>query len=200
MKTWNDTALRTALLACSLLGAAGCRDAYADEKRPYPPPGYSASPGASASARPPEAEPTLVDGHKPWVPTLDVVLPEVASAAPTKEEWKSAPPAFDVRITDPGCKAQRLREWYRVTCKYAQVEMIGGSREGVSFGCMKETRESNLCDEDAIIFPARRGDSRAAEFLTLSKWGLEPDTILTEQFLDSDPYPLITVHGLRWGF
>jgi len=200
MKTWNDTALRSLLLACSLLGAAGCNDAYADEKKPYPKPGYSASPSASAIAPPPEVAPTLIDGHKPWAPTLDVVVPEVASDPPTKDEWTSAPVALDVRVTDPGCKAQRLREWYRVTCKFAQLEMIAGSHEGVSFGCFKETRDSEFCDQDSIIFPARRGDSRAAEFVTWSKWGPEPTAIMTEQFLEGDPYPMISVHGLHWGF
>jgi hypothetical protein len=202
MKTWNDTALRTALLACSLLSAAGFSDAHADEKKPYPKPGYSASPSAVASAPPPpEAEAKLVNGHKPWAPTLDVVLPEVASEAPTKDEWASAPPALDVRVTAPGCSAKRLREWYRVTCSFALIEMIAGERGGVTFGCLKSSPDSELCDKEAsIIFPARRGDSRAVEFLTWSKWGPEPDTILTEQFLEGDPYPLISVQGLRWDF
>jgi hypothetical protein len=200
MKPWNDTALCTALLACSLLGAAGCRDAYAEEKKPSPRPGYSASPAASASAPPPEIEAKIIDGHTPWAPTLDVVLPEVASDPPTKDAWASAPPAFDVRVTDPGCKAQRLREWYRVTCGFGQVEMIAGSHEGVTFGCIKTTRDSELCEEASIIFPARRGDSRSAEFLTWGKWGPEPDAIVTEQFLEGDPYPMISVQGLRWGF
>ena len=28
----------------------------------------------------------------------------------------------------------------------------------------------------------------------------DPDAILTEQFLEGDPYPMVTVHGLRGGF
>jgi hypothetical protein len=200
MKTWNDTTVRALLLACSLLGAVSCNSAYADEKRPYPKPGGSAAPAASVTAMPAENEPKIIDGHKPWVPTLDVVLPGTASEAPTKEEWVSAPPALDVRVTDPGCKAQRIREWYRLSCGFGEVEMISGSRENVTFVCVKTGRDSLTCDEGAIIFPARRGDRRAVEFLSWSKYGLEPDAILTEQFLEGDPYPMISFQGLRWDF
>nr|AYM52533.1 hypothetical protein [Aetherobacter fasciculatus] len=207
MNTWNTTAaLRQSLLACALLaslaGALGCNSAFADEKRPYPKGGSSAAPaaGPSASAAPPEPEPDLVDGHKPWAPTLDVVLPEAASAAPTKVEWASAPRAWEVRITDPGCKAWRIREWYRFSCGFGEIEMISGSNENVSFTCAKTQQDSELCSEAAIIFPVRRGDRRAVEFLAWSKWGPEPDSILTEQFLEGDPYPMISLQGLRWDF
>lgn len=200
MKTWNDTALRVALLACSLLGAASCANAYADEKKPYPKPGSSGAPAASASAMPLENEAKVVDGHKPWAPTLDVVLPETASPPPTKEEWASAPPAWDVRITDPSCKAQRLREWYRLSCGSGLFEMISGAHENVTFGCQKTTGDSDFCDDAAVIFPARRGDSRAFELLTWGKWGPQPDVTITEQFLEGDPYPMIAAHGLRWDF
>ena len=206
MNTWNDAALRQSLLACALLpllaSALGCNSAFADEKRPYPKGGGSAAPsaGPSASAAPPEKEQATVDGHKPWAPTLDVVLPEAASAAPTRDEWASAPRAWDVRITDPGCKAWRIREWYRFSCGYGEIEMISGSRESVSFTCVKTQKDSVLCDEAAIVFPVRRGDRRAVEFLAWSKWGPDPDSILTEQYLEGDPYPMISLQGLRWDF
>ena len=205
MNTWNETALRATLLTCSLLsllGALGCTSAYADEKKPYPRPGGSAAPsaGASVSAPPPEKEADIVDGHKPWAPTLDVVLPETASAPPTKDEWASAPRAWEVRVTDPSCKAWRIREWYRFSCGSREIEMISGSREDVAFTCQKTGRDSDACEDAAIIFPMRRGDRRAVEFLGWGNWGPEPDSILTAQFLEGDLHPLISHQGLRWDF
>lgn len=200
MRTWNDMALRGLLLACSLLGGVSCNSAFADEKKPSPKPYGSGAPsaGASASAKPPEPEARPVDGHKPWAPTLDVVLPDVASDPPTKEEWLKAPAAWDVRITDPGCKAQRIREWYRLSCGFGEVEMIAGGHEGVTFPCVKTTADSEVCDDGAVIFPVRRGDRRAFQFLTWGKWGPEPDAFLTEQYLEGDASPSISLQGIRW--
>ncbi|MEO5726371.1 MAG: hypothetical protein ABI134_22275 [Byssovorax sp.] len=204
MNTWNDTALGATLLTCSLLGALGCTSAHADEKKPYPRPGGSAAPVTSASASavapPPEKVADIVDGHKPWAPTLDVVLPETASDPPTKADWASAPRAWDVRVTDPSCKAWRIREWYRFSCGSREIEMISGSNENVTFTCQKTGRDSDSCEEAAIIFPMRRGDRRAVEFLGWGKWGPEPDSILTAQFLEGDPHPLLSHQGLRWDF
>ncbi|MEP7126632.1 MAG: hypothetical protein ABJE95_37215 [Byssovorax sp.] len=202
MRTWTDSALCAVLLACSLLGGASCNSAFADEKKPYPKPYGSGAPsaGASASAKPPEPEAKPVDGHKPWAPTLDVVLPDVVSDPPTKEEWVKAPPAWDMRITDPGCKAQRIREWYRVSCGFGEVEMIGGATAGVSFICHKANVDEGLCDDGVVIFPARRGDSRAFQFLRWGKWGPEPDALLTEQYLEGDAYPSLSLQGVRWEF
>lgn len=201
MNTCNDTALRAAFLTCSLfslLGALGCNSAFADEKKPYPRPGGSAAPAASASASapPPEKVADIVDGHKPWAPILDVVLPEIASAPPTKDDWESAPRAWEVRVTDPGCKAWRIREWYRFSCvSAAEIEMISGSRENITFTCHKQPG-NDTCEDTAIIFPVRRGDLRAVEFLRWGKWGPDPDSILTVQFLEGDTYPLISLQGI----
>lgn len=202
MKTWTTTTalgavLFTTALACALGGAS----ALADDKKPYPRPGGgSGAPSASAMAPPPEEAPKIADGHPPRLLTLDVDVPVAASEPPAKDDWASAPPASNVRVTDPGCKAQRIREWYRFTCNYTLIEMISGGIEGVSFGCRKTSSESFMCDEGWVIFPVRRGDRRAVEFFTQSKWGLQPDTILTEQFQEGDPYPLISLQGLRWDF
>lgn len=200
MKTWNDIALRGLLLTCSVAFAVGCNSAFADEKKPGPKPYGSGAPAASVSAMPVEAEAKIVDGHKPWAPTLDVVIPEAPSAAPTKEEWVKAPMAWDVRVTDPGCKAQRIREWYRFSCGFGLVEMISGPQEGVAFTCFRADPKSDLCDDASVVFPVRRGDLRSIQFLRWGKWGPEPDAFMTEQFLEGDPYPLMSLQGVRWEF
>jgi hypothetical protein len=202
MNRWNEEALRAALAALSL-AAAGCGEAHAgppkDKGKDYDRAAASAS--ASVSALPPEPEVPLVDGHKAWAPAFDVAVPETASEAPAKEDWAAAPLAGEVRITDSSCRAQRLREWYRLTCKFGQrVELISGRREDVSFGCFMTRREDSFCDEVWVIFPARRGDRRAFDFLRWGKWAPEPDAIVTEQFLPGDPGPIISLQGIRWGF
>lgn len=173
---------------------------------PPDPKGYYAKPGASAAAsasavpddRPP---PAIVDGHKPWAPTFDVTIPETPSDPPAKGEWESAPIAKEVRVLAPGCKAQRIREWYRIACEFGQrIEVVSGLRDSVSFGQFFRDKDPNYAAVSWVIFPARRGDSRALEVFDLGKWGPQPDTLITEQFLEGDPVPWISVHGIHWGF
>jgi hypothetical protein len=196
------------------LALAGCQEAHADTRadtRPGPRPGYPpGAPSASASgsgagaptAEPdPEPEPKSADGRKPWVPVFDAPFPEGSSPAPTVAEWASAPIAVEVRITEPGCEVRRVREWYRVSNKFMHgAELVSGGREDVSFGCRRDDKDSVFCSEAWVIFPARRGDRRALDLFGFFKWGPEPDAILTEQFLEGDPAPLVSVHGLRWEF
>lgn len=191
------------LLVLTLAALAGCRSARADQ-RPNPKKDYAgaAAPSGSASAPPPEPEPKPVDGKKPWAPSFAAIAwPDRPSDPPAKEEWKTAAEAPEVRITQPGCKARRIREWYRLECGFARWnEMISGAREGVSFGCAKERRDEDGCSETWIIFPARRGDRRAFEMFSWGKWGPSPDAIATEQFLEGDDHPSISIQGIRWSF
>jgi hypothetical protein len=184
------------------LALASCQNAYADS-RPDPRPGYppgAASASASAPAAEPEPAPKSTDGRKPWVPELDVPFVEGTSPAPTNAEWAAATVAVEARVTDPGCKVLRLREWYRVGCRTPWIELVAGTRQDVSFGCRRDSKDSIACDESWVVLPAHRGDRRVLELFGWSKWGPSPDAILTEQFLEGDPGPLVTVHGLRWGF
>jgi hypothetical protein len=128
-----------------------------------------------------------------------VVFPEgPPSPEPTRAEWSKAPEAPEARVTEPGCKVLRLREWYRVEC--SEMELVSGNREGVSFDCQMEHKDQVSCSVAAVVFPARRGDRRAFDSMAWTKWGMEPNAVVTEQFLEGDPYPLITMHGLHWGF
>ena len=205
MKSLPLKAIYAALVALALAGVSDGGSALAgprpDPRKDYAKSGSSAA--ASASAPPLEAPAKLVDGHKPWVPALDVKVPETASDPPAKAEWESAAVAKEVRVLDPGCKAQRIREWYRISCDAAQrIEVISGGREGVSFGRFieKPNPDFDFSDTAWVIFPARRGDRRAFEFFKWAKWGLAADAVVTEQFLEGDALPWISVHGLHWGF
>jgi hypothetical protein len=190
------------LLVAVPLGVALAAGVAAAGPRPDPARGYaSAAPSGSAAELPPEPKPEVVAGHKPWVPAFDVAVPETPSAAPSREEWASASPAPEVRVTQPHCDVKRVREYYRVTCtSETWIALISGTRAGVTFGCAKTHRGDEQCSENVSVeFPARRGDRRAFELFAWGKWGPSPDAILTEQFLPGDPGPQISLQGARWG-
>jgi hypothetical protein len=188
---------------CMLLaaGASGCANAYADDRRDGRRE-YANGPGSAeplASPAPP-APAAARDGETSrWMPTFETSFPEEASPAPTMAEWLKAPEAPDVRMMQSSCKAQRLREWYRVACP-GQIEMISGQREGVSFECAASKDEGpSGCEPAAVRFPARRGDRRAFEIIVWGHWSLGPDAMVSEQFIDGDPAPLVAVHGIHGG-
>lgn len=191
----NTSSLR-ALLLLSVL-AAGCRSAHADPAgKPAPSASAYASATPSPSDLPPEEEPPVVAAGQrpPHVPNLEAPPPpEGESPKPTMDEWAAAPQADDVRITDPGCKAWRLREWYRVLCKDSEVSVVTGTKKDLSIHASEDTWEA------AVVFPARRGDRRLLVFAFPWKWGLVQDAILSEQWLEGDPRPLVTVTGIPHG-
>src|SRR5262249_41689998 len=133
-------ALAAAAVATHLARAAPGRD-----PRDYAKGAASADP--SAAPREPEADPKPAAGEpRPWAPVRETAFPEGASPAPTRQEWEAAPPARDVRVTDPGCAAQRIREWYRIGCKRGPlIEMISGDRRDVSFECRRSSAEVDFC-------------------------------------------------------
>jgi len=153
------------------VAGAGCGVAYADPGAPVA--------SASASARP------------AYVPLTDQPAPPTdKSPAPSKSDWRDAPLAPEARVTDPGCEVKRLREWYRIECSDSHVSLIGGTREGVDVGRVEESYHA------WIVFPARRGDVRVAEMSRRAKWGIAADVIISEQWLDGDSAPLLTVLGI----
>ena len=116
--------------------------------------------------------------------------PAEPSPAPSKAEWLSAPPAADVRLTDPNCTARRIREWYRVECPDTYVSKVTGSTEGVSVGATTTPYVA------WVVFPARAGDRRVFVMMAQTRWGLEPDAVVSEQWLPSDAAPIVTVTGM----
>ena len=192
MKTCS---IRALLLLCGL--AAGCRAAHADPAGKSAPSAsaYGSAPPSPSDLPPDEEPPPVASGaRQPHRPNLDAPPPpEVESPKPTTAEWSEAPEADDVRITDPGCKAWRLREWYRVVCRDTEVSVVTGTKKDLSIHASEQSAETT------VIFPARRGDRRLLVFAFPWKWGLIQDAILSEQWLEGDPRPLITVTGIPHG-
>lgn len=156
------------------------------------PAGY---PSATPSMLPPDEEPPpIAAGERPrHLPKLDgPLVPEEPSPKPTKQDWVGAPEAEDVRITDPSCRAQRIREWYRVACGDEHVSVVSGKKTDLDIDRSDPAGA-------AVIFSARRGDVRLMTFAYFLKWGLVQDAVLSVQWLEGDPRPLITVIGVPHG-
>lgn len=187
------------LLATTLI--CGCGDAYADRgPMPY---GSSAAPSGSVSALPPESQAAVIDGHKPWAPTpFQGVFPTEPSEKPKKAEWQNAPIAKEVRVTQPDCKVQRIREWYRFTCGGVGATLVTGSPKDVELTVERDQPGADSFPTGVVIvFPARRGDKRLLQTYRWSKWAPgQVDATLSEQFLEGDEAPLITFEGVRWDF
>ena len=159
------------------------------------------SASGSASALPPE-DPPAASGKEPWIPRFDVPpIPDQPSAKPDKHAWKDAPIAREARVTEPGCEVRRIREWYRIECQNLAIQLNAGRREDVELGGFKESADDRAFSRVWAIFPARRGDRRYFQIYRWAKWAPgDPDAQASEQWLEGDPLPLITVQGLRWGF
>lgn len=137
----------------------------------------------SADAGPPPRPAHVPDFNQP-------IPPAEPSDAPSSADWLKAPVAPEVRVTDPGCSAKRLREWYRFECRGRHASLVTGERKGVTVGY-------NEGDYAVwVVFPVRRGDVRVVLLARLSKWSISPNAIVSEQWLDGDPAPLITVTGI----
>jgi hypothetical protein len=188
-----------AVIVFAALGMLAGQRARADgPKRPATYPATSASASASASDRP-DAE--AVGSHRPWVPRRDVPpIPDARSPKPAKEEWKSAPIAEEVRLTEPLCKVKRIREWYRLDCDHLEIALVSGHRDELDLGGTMETKDRERFDAVYAVFPVRRGDRRYFELFTWAKWAPgQPDALASVVYLDGDALPQITVEGLRWG-
>ncbi len=109
---------------------------------------------------------------------------------------EGAPDAGLARIGDPACSAKRVREWVRVACdRYeSNVVLLAGTRDGVDFS-MAHDKDGNAGGIGWVTFPVRRGDRRAILFNRFSKWGFQPDALVSEQWLEGDPGPIVVVTG-----
>lgn len=202
-------AFATTLFAAALVGvsallppsAVHAQGAYPDKggKKGAADPASEASAQLSAALEAPAA--SAVDGHKPWVPVRDVPpVPTEDSPVPTKAEWDASPIAKEVRVTEPGCRAQRIREHYRIVCnRHAAIELIAGTRKAVTFGEFRESVDAWRPEEVWVVFPAKPGDRRFLQVYRRNKWGKALDAQISEVFLEGEPFPRITVQGHRFG-
>lgn len=134
------------------------------------------------------------DAGPPLPALMDDPPSEEKTKAPTKAEWKSAP---DYRLykneNKSECKAQKLREWLRITCQgwgYAGISVVSGSRDGLDLAI----QSSDSGSEGAyLVLPLRRGDRRLILFMTQSKWSKHPDFFVSEQWLSGDKGPIVSI-------
>jgi hypothetical protein len=117
---------------------------------------------------------------------------------PTRQEWESAPDAGLARLADPACSAKRVREWVRVTCDRYEwnVVLLAGNKDGTDF-VTPHDKDGNHDGRAWLTFAVRRGDRRAMLFNRTVKWGFWPDVLVSEQWLEGDPGPIVVVTGLR---
>jgi hypothetical protein len=188
-----------ALAALAALAGGHLARAQGPGQNPYAPTGSASASGSASMEAPPPLP--VVSGHKLWAPRTDVApLPTEPTPKPTRQEWETAPIAQEVRVTEPYCKVYRLREWYKIHCSHLAIQLVSGDRKDVEFGSFFNSKESIAPAQVWVVFPARRGDRRFFQFYTWSKWAPgSPDAHGSEQWVEGDPLPLITVQGLRYG-
>jgi hypothetical protein len=113
---------------------------------------------------------------------------------PTALEWKGAP-AVALSRQPRNCRAQRAREWLRITCRVrtlAAMDLLAGEREGVAFD-FHDTGE-----EQGVTLPLRRGDRRVLQIVEVASWSkytVDYDAAfsITEDWLDGAAAPTVVV-------
>lgn len=189
------------VLAVLAAGLAGCDEPLppvvaepiaAFSEVPIGPPGSgTASPMAEAAPVAAGSADASADASAPPPPAIFDDPPSAEkSKAPTKKEWASAPDVRLARVTDSSCSAKRIREWVRVWCSgyYHSISVVSGTREGLDMGVLTESDSAGY-----VIFPVRRGDSRLMMYQRMTKWSGVPDLLISEQWLEKDKGPLISI-------
>jgi hypothetical protein len=131
------------------------------------------------------------DGPRPVV----VAFPTTESPRPKPAEWKEATPLPLARASDPRCRATRIREWVRLECRVfgTSSTLIAGGRAGVGLWL-----EETGAFASFIELPVRRGDRRIFQLNgSAGRYGEEPVAIVSEQWVDGEAAPIITVTTAR---
>ncbi|WP_437680734.1 hypothetical protein [Sorangium sp. So ce131] len=167
--------------------AAGAADA--------PRAGQGQAEGAAAAASPPGLSGSALEAAPPAAER---------TARPSAAEWADAEPVLLARSTTPAaCKARRRREWLRLDCAapaLAVVKTLGSSAGGepvrVDAPRGGDT-DGGFPGGVSLVFPVRRGDRRVIEILSAEVGyrgasGLVPSVVISEQWIDGDPGPLVS--------
>lgn len=191
-------ALAAATASCDAPDATPARAEILPELAPVPSRadallGAADSEASSDAGAPPDASPAA-DAAPPRPPALaDDPPSDEKTKAPTKAEWSSAPEVRLARTTDKRCSAKRIREWVRVWCEgwYTSLSLVSGTRDGLEMA-VRESEPSGLF----VIFPARKGDRRLILVQRQAKWSAVPEALISEQWLETDKGPIVTVVGM----
>jgi hypothetical protein len=159
-----------------------------DEPVPWHPERTRALPpderGPQGRLRAPEPEDERLPrfAAEPW--------PESPSPEPSKASFRDAP---TVRLSRSGggCSAKRVREWLRIACDGNYLLFVGGTRAGLSLSANPQVEGVT----STMTFPVRRGDRRVVELGSGWKW-MTPFAILSEQWLEGDPQPVVAVDSV----
>lgn len=135
---------------------------------------------------------------------------EARSAEPRAKEWASAPKValdrsraglFATTSRPDTCEARRLREWVRIRCTITTgaISLLGGDSQGLAMRLDDFKREEFLPsfpEGGEVVFPVRRGDRRAIEWLEIASGykgmtSVTPSFVLSEQWPPGDEAPTI---------
>jgi hypothetical protein len=162
--------------------------AEAADPAPTPAPSPSAAPATASAA--PSAK---AAASAPLPKLADDPPAEDKTPRPSAAEWKRAPEVALARNTHPNCTARRLREWLRIACTnegwgYHSVSLVAGTRGELDMGVRENGPEGAF-----VVLPLRRGNRRLIQFASRNKWGWDVSDVISEQWLDGDPAPLVTL-------
>ena len=130
--------------------------------------------------------------------------PPERTARPAAAEWEAAEQVSLARAARGGaCKARRQREWLRIDCSVPSVVVVrslgaGAGGESVSVGEHKNDEDGTFPSSVSVIFPVRLGDRRVIEILSFEEGyrfraGLSTSFVISEQWLEGDAGPLVSV-------
>ncbi|WP_437970089.1 hypothetical protein WMF04_12660 [Sorangium sp. So ce260] len=120
---------------------------------------------------------------------------------PAAAEWDAAEPVQLARDRSGApCKARMRREWLRIDCtahSLAVVRTLGASA-GEEWFWLDQKQGEELASGVSVVFPVRVGDRRVIEILT-GMWayrgqlGISTSFVISEQWIDGDAGPLVSV-------
>ncbi|WP_437768553.1 hypothetical protein WMF27_12990 [Sorangium sp. So ce281] len=191
---------KRAVIGMVLLGALA--PAQAAESVLAPAGGAAAGPQAGAAGGPADAG---GGAEAPRKRALEATPPPPErTARPAAAEWDAAGQVSLARVARGGaCKACRQREWLRIDCSVPSVVAVrslgaGAGGESVSVGQHRADEDGPFPSSVSVIFPVRIGDRRVIEILSIEEGyrfqtGLSTSVMISEQWLEGDAGPLVSV-------